>query len=544
MVLPAVTFMFALMAPACDLDGKWTYTPECNHDYEWHLSGGELECFAGLDSWKAAKGTIVGSNLTLSFGDPSCPGAGPERAVKWGTISADCNLVTMHDRQPNCPVAGSCTYERLPRRKPCPGPRPKPPPPPPAPPCPASGKPLDVEWLSCRTKQIIEGCTLPITPTSPLNKGINASVAYTPDASHGYGAQWTRDFQYTVSGASGLMDEASVKASVRYTFAGMSAQGCMPDEVHADGKVVLSPGGPGDQGPYSHAWDNGPFAALLLASTATAWPDRGFFCDLEPSARKALDFVNRSSNGLVYNDPVHPNCTYGFTDGVAKTGNLFFCSLLYVDASRQMAALSAKYDCGSSAQYAKEAAAISSSIDATMKDPNGPLWLAATIDNRKPDIWGTAYLVALNLSTAPKRQAAMDEMVSHKDVYFLGGQARSIPYPDRWDRCDFTPAGQGDKDGRHCAAPGTYQNGAYWATPLPYLAKALLATGHAEFAEALLSDAIANFKMNGIFEDVDFGPTNPDPAYAHGVLNYTASATNALWAAQLLEKHRVQPAAK
>ena len=114
----------------------------------------------------------------------------------------------------------------------------------------------------------------------------------------------------------------------------------MPDRVQADGKSVLSPGGPGDQGPRSHAWDNGPFAALLLASTVQAWPEKHLFCDLEPSARKALDFVNRSANGLVYNNPVHPNCTYGFTDSVAKTGNLFFCSLLYIDASRQLSELS------------------------------------------------------------------------------------------------------------------------------------------------------------------------------------------------------------
>ena len=190
-VLLTVSAMFALMAPAeagaCSLDGNWTYTPECNHNYEWHVdAAGELECFVGLDGWKRAKGVVVGSNLTLSFGDPSCPGAGAIKAVKWGTISPDCNLVTMHDTQPNCPIMGGCTYERLPRRKPCPTPPPPPPPPPPVPPCPESGKPLDVEWLSCRTKQIIEGCKLPITPTSPLNKGINASVAYTPDASHGY----------------------------------------------------------------------------------------------------------------------------------------------------------------------------------------------------------------------------------------------------------------------------------------------------------------------------------------------------------------------
>lgn len=38
------------------------------------------------------------------------------------------------------------------------------------------------------------------------------------------------------------MDEASVKASVRYTFAGMRADGCMPDRVQIDGMSVMAPG--------------------------------------------------------------------------------------------------------------------------------------------------------------------------------------------------------------------------------------------------------------------------------------------------------------
>jgi hypothetical protein len=137
---------------------------------------------------------------------------------------------------------------------------------------------------------------------------------------------------------------------------------------------------------------------------------------------------------------VHPNCTYGFTDGVAKTGNLFFCSLLYVDASRQMAELSREYSCGKSAQYAKEAQDVGVAIDSVMKDPDGPLWLAATLDNSYPDVWGSAYMVALNLSTAPRRQAAMDELVAHKSKYFQAGQVRSMPYPTLWTRCDFSPA--------------------------------------------------------------------------------------------------------
>jgi len=176
-----------------------------------------------------------------------------------------------------------------------------------------------------------------------------------------------------------------------------------------------------------------------------------------------------------------------------------------------------------------------------------------TLDNRVQDVWGSAYLVALNLSTAAKRQAAMDDMVARKAAYFERGQVRSMPKGTHWTRCCFTieksagcpdsppsadfPSGIGNgplqppgngTDHAGCPAMGTYQNGAYWATPLAYVTRALLATGHKAFATQLLAETTDDFKEHGIFEDVGVAPM------PHGVLNYTASATSALWAAKLL----------
>ena len=62
----------------------------------------------------------------------------------------------------------------------------------------------------------------------------------------------------------------------------------------------------------------------------------------------------------------------------------------------------------------------------------------------------------------------------------------------------------------------------------------MLTTGHANFAEQLLSEAVADFKAHGVYEDVDYG----FPAHSKGVLNYTASATNTLWAAKRLNQWR------
>lgn len=170
---------------------------------------------------------------------------------------------------------------------------------------------------------------------------------------------------------------------------------------------------------HDHAWDNGPFAALLLAATMHAWPEQAFFCEHEPAVRRALDFVNRSATegaakGLVYNDVERPNCTYGFTDGVAKTGELLFTSLLYYDASMQISQLSKSFNCGNHSQYSAEALSLSQQFH-SLQDPDGPLWLAASVDNALPDVWGTAYLVALGLSTEERRQAAMDELVKRSD---------------------------------------------------------------------------------------------------------------------------------
>ena len=243
--------------------------------------------------------------------------------------------------------------------------------------------------------------------------------------------------------------------------------------------------------------------------------------------------------------------SYGFTDTVAKTGSLLFSSLLFLDAARQLARLAAAHSCGDAARYTAEANLIAAHVDAELfnggsggvsTDGSGgdvsggdddlpeavvPLWLAASVDNRLPDVWGSAYLAALNLSTAARRGAAMGELTARPARYFLAGQVRHLPLPLTWERCCWTEGCIGG-----CVANGTYQNGAFWATALSYIVPALAAEGHGAFATELLRDAVADFKAHGVYEDVDRGL----PAVSNGVLNYTASATNALLAARVLAR--------
>ena len=104
---------------------------------------------------------------------------------------------------------------------------------------------------------------------------------------------------------------------------------------------------------------------MLFAPTVTAWP-----------ARQALDFLQRSAtNHLVFNDPLRPNATYGYTDMVAKTATLLVCSLPYVDASRVASLRRLRHSTGVQvrrrAKYAQEAAEVGGALDITMQDPQG-----------------------------------------------------------------------------------------------------------------------------------------------------------------------------
>ena len=94
------------------------------------------------------------------------------------------------------------------------------------------------------------------------------------------------------------------------------------------------------------------------------------------------------------------------------------------------------------------------------------------------------------------------------------GQARHLPAPLAWKRCW----------GGGCPALGTYQNGAFWATPLSWLLPALSGGGFAAEAREVAEAAVASFRARGVMEAI-----NRNVSYA-GVRDYVASACNLLGA--------------
>jgi hypothetical protein len=351
------------------------------------------------------------------------------------------------------------------------------------------------EWMKEATRKQLEGCRV---------QGAGGTWLHTPDGVGNYKALWTRDYYYMVAYAGDLMEPGEIKASIAYLLGGQREDGCIPDRVNVAGEPVYSPGPPGKP-MADHALDNSSFMSMLVCTYVDQYKDHGLFTELEPQLRKALEFVPLGETDLVYNDPANPQCVYGFTDIVLKTGNLLFSSLLFYKANLEMYRLSKQLGTGMPESYKNRAENVRQSISLLWSDEQG-MFLAADQDCQQVDIWGSAYAVEVGITT--KEQASRIAHYLENNIHEIAkrGQIRHLPLSEgSWDRL-FKPCKE-----------GTYQNGAYWATPLAWIIP-VLAQANPELAGELLESVIKDFRENGINECINEGYTK--------VPDFVVSATN------------------
>ncbi len=371
----------------------------------------------------------------------------------------------------------------------------------------SAGADNDADWLKKETKKQVAGCRV---------KSDSGIWLHTPDGIGHYKALWTRDYYYFVKYAGEFIDDANLKASIQYILNGQRKDGCIPDRVNADGKAIYSPGG--DDKPLAdHALDNAPFLALLACEYVRRTDDDDFFRNIEPMLRKGLDHVRRAENGLVYNPPDNPQCVYGFTDIVKKTGHLLFTSLLYYQACDELDEVQKGMGGDHAFNYRARADLIRKNLSILWDDEAG-MYLAADKDCRQIDIWGSAYAAEVGLATDKQKDRIADYLLAHWDEIVLRGQVRHLPGKQGWqrifgDRLEVYPV-------------GTYINGAHWATPLPWVVP-VVARKDPERAKQMVSDVIDDFQANGVAECIN--------AEERKVPNFVASVTNLYAASRWLE---------
>ena len=362
-----------------------------------------------------------------------------------------------------------------------------------------------IAFLESGAKKLIEGCVIRASDGTPL---------YTPDGAAHYAALWTRDFAAMVEYAGDLMPAANVERCIEYLIRGIREDGAVPDRIQVDGRPVYAAGAP--ESPLGEPnLDNAPFLVIAAASYLDRAPGerrKYLFRKWSPALAKGMDYVPLAADGLVWNDPAKPHSPYGFTDTVAKTGELFMESLLYWRAAGILAGWERTY--GSPAgekAWRDRARAIETSIG-TLWDEGTGLFLAASRDCRQPDIWGNAFAIDIGFPLGDKKDRIVDWLSDNYDRYVWRGQVRHLPAGEYWQRL-LTPV-----------LRERYQNGAYWATPSGWVMGALNGR-RPDLARRMLDDLVEDFRTGGICECVSRDGYRQLPSYVD-------SATNPLGAAR------------
>ncbi|MCL5280572.1 MAG: hypothetical protein M1376_11760 [Planctomycetes bacterium] len=331
----------------------------------------------------------------------------------------------------------------------------------------------------------------------------DGTAAFPPQVGIGYEAFWLRDYVYTLEGTIDAYSDKELLDACRLFVRSLRSDGAGVDCVKFDGTPIYMPGyGTMGQNPVA---DGSQFTVAVVWHTYRRTKDGQLLRESLEPLLKTMNAVPRNPDtSLVHIRPGEPwdRCPYGFTDTIHKEGDELFCSLLYVQASRQLADLLNWAGRAAEAEsWKQQAERVAASIRRVLWDPQAGLFRAAAICCREHDIWGSAF--AVYLGVANDAQAKRIATLFQRDYSGLvqNGQIRHLLPHVYWEK--------------GCPRD-TYQNGGFWATPTGWFIYTLDLVDPAladRTVIALVKDFQSGDACEWVFKDVRRLP------------NYLASAT-------------------
>ncbi len=336
-------------------------------------------------------------------------------------------------------------------------------------------------WLERQATEMIHQCRRSMD---------DGTAAFPPQVGGGYNAFWLRDYAYMLEGCAqtasyGFSDEELRRACLLFVRAQRDDGACV-DCVKFDGTPIYKPGyGRMGKQPVT---DGSQFTVDVAWHTHRRLQDREFLQSIVDRLIKGMNAVPRNpETRLVHIVPAaeQERCPYGFTDTVQKQGEVLFSSLLFVQASRQLADLLTAVDRPQDARHwADEAHKVSASINRVFWNGQPGLYNAATIKCKQPDIWGSAFAVYLDVANPQQAHQIAHYFQKHYGEIVERGQIRHLPGGVYWEA-----AGQRDQ----------YQNGAYWATPTGWFVYTLDRVDP-ELADQTVVDMANDLRARGVAE--------------------------------------------
>ena len=351
----------------------------------------------------------------------------------------------------------------------------------------------DLTFLEEMVKDVMEASR--IYPGQKISKDFGPNqtegVLIRPGGRTSYPAFWIRD--YAMSIETGYVSEKEQKHMLELTASTQSdsliwtkwgtsiPKGSIADHIRIDdGKPIYFPGTYSFENQGEKKWGmQPPFCDQFFFIQMAYFYVKSFSKTSELSKEiNGVKLINRleqayqmppsdTRSHLVQVDETNRGVDFGFRDAIYITGKLCYASLLKYQAAKQLAYLFAKMGNKSKAlRYQHEANLLKISIKSTFIDTRGML-RASTGISAQADVWATSLAINLGVLTGQSRLKAAQYL---RDAYVKGelsqkGNIRHVVQSD-----DFSSTTAWEKS---VVPINTYQNGAYWGTPVAWVCQAI-----------------------------------------------------------------------
>ena len=351
----------------------------------------------------------------------------------------------------------------------------------------------DFTFLEEMVKDVMEASR--IYPGQKISKDFGPNqtegVLIRPGGRTSYPAFWIRD--YAMSIETGYVSEKEQKHMLELTANTQSdslirtkwgtsiPKGSIADHIRIDdGKPIYFPGTYSFENQGDKKWGmQPPFCDQFFFIQMAYFYVKSFSKTIQLTNEiKGVKLIDRLEmayqmppshprSHLVQVDETNRGVDFGFRDAIYITGKLCYASLLKYQAAKQLAYLFAKMGNKSKAlRYQHEANLLKISIKSTFIDTRGML-RASTGMSGQADVWATSLAINLGVLTGKSRLKAAQYL---RDAYLRGelsqkGNIRHIVKSD-----DFSATSAWEKS---VVPINTYQNGAYWGTPVAWVCQAI-----------------------------------------------------------------------
>ncbi len=351
----------------------------------------------------------------------------------------------------------------------------------------------DLTFLEQMVKDVMEASR--IYPGQKISKDFGPNqtegILIRPGGRTSYPAFWIRD--YAMSIETGFVSEKEQKHMLDLTASTQSdrlirtqwgtsiPKGSIADHIRIDdGKPIYFPGTYSFENQGEKKWGMQPpfcdqFFFIQMAYFYVKSFSQTTQLTKEIRGVKLIDRLelayqmppSNSKSHLVEVNDSNRGVDFGFRDAIYMTGKLCYASLLKYQAAKQMAYLYGAMGNKSKALgYQQEANLLKISIIRTFSDARGMLH-ASTGTSAQADVWATSLAIHLGILSGQLRLKAAQYL---RDAYLRGelSQKGNIRHVIKSD--DFSASTAWEKS---VVPINTYQNGAYWGTPVAWVCQAI-----------------------------------------------------------------------